>query len=237
MHPLQRDLRALKDPKRAATSQRFFKTGKGEYGEGDQFLGLTVPQVRATLKVHQVSLGLADVDTLLASPWHEERLAGAIALAEMAKRQQQPLGELGSFYVAHIERINNWDLIDVSADKVIGPYLQECLTHEQRVVFINDCLRSPHLWTVRMVVIVSFHQIRQGNEKLTFYVCERLLDHPHDLIHKACGWMLREVGKRCGEDVLRDFLDRCAGQMPRTMLRYAIERFDVQTRQFYLTRR
>lgn len=235
IHHLLEDITRLANPARAAISQRFFKTGPGHYGEGDIFLGLTMPQVRAVVKKYASDLTLDDVDTLLDDKHHEIRMAGVLALVHFARKKTYPQSEVAGFYMDHVAGINNWDLIDVSSEHVIGPYLQHGLSHEERVKFIDTCIASPNIWINRIIVLASFHQIKQGNEKLTFYIAERMLDHPHDLLHKPLGWMLREVGKRCSMAELRGFLDQYALRMPRTMLRYAIEKMDDRERKKYLT--
>lgn len=177
---------------------------------------------------------LDDVDMLLADKHHEVRLAGVLILVYFAQKKAYPMKELARFYMQHVSGINNWDLIDTSSEHIIGPYIQHCLTHEERVDFITHCIASSNLWINRIIVLASFHQIKQGNGKLTIYIAERMLSHRHDLIHKAVGWMLREVGKRCSMNELRGFLDQYAPKMPRTMLRYAIEKMDETERKRYL---
>lgn len=144
--------------------------------------------------------------------------------------------QLAEFYMNHREYINNWDLVDTSAEHIIGPYIEQCLTHEERMKFIDDCIASPHLWTNRIIILASFYQIKKWDEKPTFSIVPRFLNHPHDLMHKACGWMLREVGKRIDENKLCKFLDEYATRMPRTMLRYAIERLDEEKKMSYMKR-
>jgi 3-methyladenine DNA glycosylase AlkD len=176
---------------------------------------------------------LDDVDILLKNPYHEVRLAGVLTLVYFAQKKIYPLKELGEFYMRHTLGINNWDLVDTSSEHIIGSYIQ-CLPHTERVNFINDCIASSNLWVNRIIILASFYQIKQGNEKLIVYVAERMLTHKHDLIHKAIGWMLREVGKRCSLDILRGFLDTHKGSMPRTMLRYAIEKMPPDERRHYM---
>lgn len=227
---------SLKNPEKIKIYQGFFKTGKGEYGEGDIFLGLTMPQTRALVKKYAPQLTLDDINTLLADKHHEIRMAGVLSLVYHA-RDITRLPEIVEYYLTARPGVNNWDLVDVSAPDIIGAYLQKCLTHEERVAFIDDFLHSKNLWVNRMIIIASFHQIKQGNAKLTIYIAERMLTHKHDLIHKAIGWMLREVGKRCSMDELRGFLDQYAPKMPRTMLRYAIEKMNETERKHYLNKK
>ena len=224
----------MRNPEKIKIYQGFFKTSKGEYGEGDVFLGLTVPQTRGLVKKYAPTMTLDDVDILLADKHHEVRLAGVLILVYFAQQKIYPLKELARFYMQHVPGINNWDLIDTSSEHIIGPYIQHELTHEERVDFITQCMASSNLWINRIIVLASFHQIKQGNAKLTIYIAERMLSHKHDLIHKAIGWMLREVGKRCSLEELRGFLDQYAREMPRTMLRYAIEKMSPEERQKYM---
>lgn len=235
MLKLIHEILSLKNPEKAQISQRFFKTGKGEYGEGDVFLGLTVPQTRGLVKKYAPDMTLDDVDVLLADKHHEIRLAGVLILVYFAQKKKYPLSELARFYMQHVSGINNWDLIDTSSEHIIGPYIQHELTHEERVDFITQCIASSNLWINRIIILASFHQIKQGNAKLTIYIAERMLSHKHNLIHKAVGWMLREVGKRCSMEELRGFLDQYASKMPRTMLRYAIEKMNEMERKKYLS--
>lgn len=230
---LQKDLHSLDTPERAKGSTRFFKTGAGQYGEGDVFIGVTVPETRALVKKYAPRLTISDVEQLLSSKFHEERLVAVLTLVYFVQNKTYPLPQLGQFYLDHVDRINNWDLIDSSSEYVIGPYL-ETLDHPTRQKLIDDCINSENLWLNRIIILASFHQLKKGNEKLTFYIAEKYLNHKHDLIHKATGWLLREVGKRIDEKLLTSFLDQHASQMPRTMLRYAIERLPVDERQFYL---
>lgn len=232
---LIKDMLSLGNKIQSINSQRFFKTGKGEYGEGDVFLGLTVPQTRGLVKKYAPQMALDDVDLLLADKHHEIRLAGVLILVYFAQKKKYPLKELARFYMQHVSGINNWDLIDTSSEHIIGPYIQHELSHEERVDFITQCIASSNLWINRIIVLASFYQIKQGNAKLTIYIAERMLTHKHDLIHKAIGWMLREVGKRCSMEELRGFLDQYAPKMPRTMLRYAIEKMNETERKKYLS--
>ena len=181
-------------------------------------------------------MDLEKVEILLRSEYHEERLAGVHTLVEFAKKKQYNIQELGEFYMSHANRINNWDLVDTSAPDIIWPYIEQSLAHEERMKFIDDCIASPHLWTNRIIILASFYQIKKWDEKLIFSIIPRFLDHPHDLMHKACGWMLREVGKRVSENKLCEFLDEYVTRMPRTMLRYAIERLDTEKKVSYMKR-
>lgn len=224
-----RALRQLTDPAKAAFFPRFFKTGKGEYGEGDRFLGITVPQVRAVAKMY-AELPLSDVAQLLQSPYHEARLLALLILVrqyESAEHERTKKG-IVDFYLRHKDRVNNWDLVDVSAYKILGEFL---LTRDRSVLL--RLAKSFDLWSQRIAIVATFSFIREGQFDDTLKLAEIFLTHTHDLMHKATGWMLREVGKR-DLIVLRTFLDQYAARMPRTMLRYAIEKMTVSERKKYL---
>lgn len=218
----------LADPRQAAILQRFFKTGPGEYGQGDQFLGIKVPPVRAVAKMHR-SLPLAQVQCLLRSPVHEKRLAALVILVlQFAKADAGRRQRIYDLYLRNTRWINNWDLVDVSAEHIVGGYLFD----KDRDVLLK-LARSPLLWERRIAMVATFYFIRRCDFAYTLRLARMLLKDEHDLIHKAAGWMLREVGKR---DVapLRRFLDTHAGRMPRTMLRYAIERLPEAERRHYM---
>ena len=231
---LRQLLRSQSDPQRAVHSLRFFKTGPGEYGEGDRFLGLTVPQVRSFL-VKTDGLSEDDVLTLLRSEWHEERLLALLVwVRRFGKAKKQPLvrAQIVKAYLANTRWINNWDLVDTSAPHILGTWL---LTQPDRITLLDELSRSRSLWEQRIAVLATQAYIRAGEFAETQHLCERFLSHPHDLMHKACGWMLREIGNR-DEHTLRSFLDRHAPRMPRTMLRYAIEKLPERDRQHYMAR-
>ncbi|MBV8881576.1 MAG: DNA alkylation repair protein [Planctomycetaceae bacterium] len=219
---IRKALNALADPKRAALLQGFFKTGPGEYGEGDVFAGLTVPQVRGLARRFR-DAGLDVVPDLLASPLHEERL---LALLLLVDRYKTDPDRVFALYVRSIPRINNWDLVDASAHQIVG-------AHDVGRAQLLRWAASTHVWTRRIAIVSTFHSIRAGRFEDTLAVAAALLGDPHDLLHKATGWMLREVGKR---DVaaLEGFLRRHHRRMPRTMLRYAIERFPDARRKAWL---
>ncbi|MBI3857460.1 MAG: DNA alkylation repair protein [Planctomycetes bacterium] len=226
---IRKALRSRADPPRAALLQRFFKTGAGEYGEGDRFLGLTVPQVRSLLRrFHPADFG--HLPQLLRSPWHEERLLGLLLLVERYRKgSAAERGAAFRLYVRSFPRINNWDLVDASAEHVVGP-------HGVGRAQLLAWAASRNLWVRRIAIVSTFHSIRRKRFGDTLAVARRLLRDGEDLIHKATGWMLREVGKR---DVaaLESFLRRHHGVMPRTMLRYAIERFPEPRRKAWLAGR
>lgn len=225
--------RALGSPDRAAGSARFFKTGPGEYGEGDLFLGITVPQVRALLPQTD---GLAEPEVLelLHSNWHEERLLALLILVrrfEKARKDEAAREKIVSLYLANTAWINNWDLVDTSAPLIPGVWL---LKRDRAI--LSTLAQSKSLWEQRIAVMATLAFIRKGDFADTLDLCVHFLSHPHDLMHKACGWMLREAGKR-DIQVLHTFLDAHASRMPRTMLRYAIEKLPKPERRSYLARR
>ena len=227
LQELIRELNLGGDSGRTSVYQRFFKTGKGEYGEGDIFIGLTVPFQRALAKKY-VNLGLEDVEKLLKSEIHEFRLTGFLIL--VYKFEKGKRNKIYDFYLENIDGANNWDLIDYTADKIIGRYL---LDKERSILY--EFARSGNIWKKRIAIISTFELIRQGQFNDTLKIAEILLKDKHDLIHKAVGWMLREVGKRDLETEER-FLRKYHKVMPRTMLRYAIEKFDEEKRKGWLNK-
>ena len=227
------EIRALAAPAKAASSQRFFKTGPGEYGEGDQFLGLTVPDIRS-LVPQSDALSEADVLTLLRSEWHEERLLALLILGRrFARTKKDPHAQtqILMHYLANTKWVNNWDLVDSSAPYILGAWLLE----KQDRSVLRELATSKSLWEQRIAIIATQTFIRAGEFSDTLALCEHFLTHPHDLMHKACGWMLREVGKR-NEATMRAFLDKHAARMPRTMLRYAIEKLPERDRKHYMAK-
>ena len=225
---MQKELRALASPETAAILQGFFKTGKGQYGEGDVFLGIKVPVLRALAK-QQRDAGLDTVAQLLASKYHEERVLALLLLMQFYQRADDA-GRQAAFdlYLGSTARINNWDLVDISAPHIVGRHL-ECRTRK----VLQQMARSASLWERRIAIIATFHFIRLNDFDDTLRIAKLLLHDEHDLMHKAVGWMLREVGKRnlAAEEA---FLKMHYRTMPRTMLRYAIERFPEQKRNNYL---
>ena len=227
---LRRKLRQTATPEQAAIARRFFKTGPGEYGEGDLFLGLKVPQLRAELP-HTDALSEADVLHLLHSEWHEERLLALLVLGRRfshAKKDTTSQQHIVSLYLANTKWINNWDLVDSSAPHILGAWL---LRRDRTV--LDTLAASTSLWEQRIAILATQDFIRAGDFADTLRLSALFLSHPHDLMHKACGWMLREVGKRDLKPLL-SFLDQHAARMPRTMLRYAIEKLSPKARQSYL---
>jgi len=227
---LRQKIRQDATPEQAAIARRFFKTGPGEYGEGDCFLGLKVPQIRAELP-HTDELGEADVLDLLHSKWHEERFLALLVLGRRfsrAKKDTATQQRIISLYLANTKWINNWDLVDSSAPHILGAWL---LRRDRSV--LDTLAASTRLWEQRIAILATQAFIRAGDFADTLRLSTLFLSHPHDLMHKACGWMLREVGKRDVKTLLI-FLDSNAAQMPRTMLRYALEKLSEKTRKAYL---
>lgn len=226
---LRQDLKKSANPQKAKLLQGFFKTGKGEYGEGDVFLGITVPECRKIAIKYKV-LSLADVHTLLKSKIHEERL---IALLILVHNFEKGLNqkEIYDFYLSNTKYINNWDLVDLSAPRIVGRFLFE---HSGSKQVLYKLAKSKNLWEKRISIISTLFFIVKGEINETFNIAEILMNDNHDLIHKAVGWMLREAGKRCSEEKEKDFIAKYYKQMPRTMLRYAIERFPKEEREKYL---
>lgn len=225
---LIKDLQKLADPKKAKLLQGFFKTGKGEYGEGDIFLGITVPISRKIAQKHS-DLSMKEISKLIKSKIHEERL---IALLILVHNYQSNPKKVFDFYVKNTKYINNWDLVDLSAGYIVGGYLK----NQDRDILIT-LAKSKNLWERRIAIISTFYFIRfQKDYKWTFKIAEILLLDKHDLIHKAVGWMLREVGKNISQEKEEIFLKKHYKKMPRTMLRYAIERFDPKLRAHYMVK-
>jgi len=208
---------------------RFFKMGKGAYGEGDVFLGIKMPQARALAQRYADKLPFSDITELLQSPYHEERLIALLLLVHLFKTgnlvQQK---KIFTFYLTHTASINNWDLVDLSAHKIVGRYLEK---NPRKILY--TLARSHNLWERRIAIIATAHFISQNDFAETLAIAHLLLTDTHDLIHKAVGWMLREVGKK-SIHTEETFLKKYYMQMPRTMLRYAIEKFPEEKRQRYL---
>lgn len=250
------------DEKQRKLLMRFFKTGKGEYGEGDEFLGIKVPQTRGIVRELKLAVSKEEIRKLLYSKWHEVRLCGFLLLVEemkanlpkksdLKKRKDSPKDsvsmtedfpseikcrnevniseikaerrrEIAEFYLAHAHQANNWDLVDLSCEYILGPYIRLSDTSDYTLLY--KLAESDNLWEQRIAIVTTIDFIRNGIFDPTLQLIEQLMNHPHDLIHKAMGWMLREIGKR-DKDVLTEFLEKHFGHLPRTTLRYAIERF------------
>jgi 3-methyladenine DNA glycosylase AlkD len=222
-------LRELSDEHRAQQMSRYFKTAYGEYGEGDRFFGVPVPVQRALVKPLAESASIEDIEQLFESSYHESRFCALLLLMHLYKRgNDQQREAYVRWYLDHLERVNNWDLVDCSCPSILGAFLED----RDRGLLCRLAQRD-HLWTQRVAIITTLHFIRQQEYDDTFVIADLLLDHRHDLIHKAVGWMLREVGKRDTER-LREFMEPRYRSMPRTMLRYAVERLPEQLRRGYL---
>lgn len=229
LNQLRKELRLKANPKKAKILQGFFKTGKGEYGEGDVFIGLVVPETRKIAKKYQ-TLNLLDIKKLLSSKIHEERLLALFVLTEQfGKAGEKERRKIFQFYLSQTKNINNWDLVDLSADKIVGAHLEG---KSKNILY--QLAKSKNLWERRIAALATFHFIKRGQSKEILKIAEILLKDKEDLIHKAVGWMLREVGKRCGEKIEEEFLKKHCRKMPRTMLRYAIEKFPENKRKKYL---
>lgn len=231
------EISAFADPAQASILQRFFKTGPGEYGEGDRFLGVRVPQVRAIIKkLHKLGT-LSDVELLTKSTYHEERLAGFLLLVELynaakKRKDEKAVAEIVGYYHSIMERGNNWDLVDLVAPKIIGDRLLD--NGQDAEAILTQLAASDNLWKQRVSIVATLPLIKEGMFDITFDLVIYLIPHPHDLIHKASGWMLREIGKK-DERMLLAFLDHYCTKLPRTALRYAIEKLEERKRQQYLT--
>lgn len=228
---LQAKVRKFQTKDRVATLQRFFKTGKGEYGENDKFLGVYNPQLRGIVKETEVEVPLHELEKLLASPYNEERALSLMFLADYFKRakgNEQRQREIFDFYCSQTHRINNWNLVDISCYFIVGEHLFQ----KPRDLLLLWC-KSESLWERRIAVVSTMAFIRQGDFSTTLELARQLLDDPEELIHKAVGWMLREIGKR-DVDVLHKFLLEHAFRMPRVMLRYSIEKLKPSERTKYL---
>jgi len=221
-------LREAADPVHAAVLRRFFKTAPGDYGAGDRFLGVRVPALRKLVRDFK-DLALSDVDALLQSPWYEERALALLILVHQYPRADAARREsIYRLYLRRTARINNWDLVDCSAEHIVGAHL-----HDGNREALGRLARSQSVWERRIAIMSTFHDVKRGEFAETLRIARLLLDDSHDLIHKAVGWMLREVGKR-DRRAKEAFLRTHAAQMPRTMLRYAIERFPQGLRRRYL---
>ena len=245
-------MESLRNEKQRGELMRFFKTGPGEYGEGDEFLGLKVPQTREVvglaLNIEHGPLNISEVPALLMSRWHEVRLCGLLILvAKFEKLATKRLennedtirarDEILTLYLQYAEQANNWDLVDLSVHKILGHWLllpSNLGDRDYKIKVLDELATSPCLWKQRMSIVCSWKTSQQGDPSWCLRYAEIHLHHPHDLMHKAVGWMLREMGKRCSMDLLRDFLRQHAHEMPRTMLRYAIEKMSEPERKEWM---
>ena len=227
----------------------FFKTGPGEYGFGDEFLGLKVPQTREVVRAAGTDFPLSEVPALLMNRWHEVRLCGFLILVakfeKLATKRQETNAEaikqrdeIVTMYLQYAEQANNWDLVDLSAPKILGHWLllpSNLGDKEYKIKVLDELAASPCLWKQRMSIVCSWKTSQIGDPSWCLRYAETHLHHPHDLMHKAVGWMLREMGKRVSMDLLREFLCQHAHEMPRTMLRYAIEKMPERERQKWMS--
>lgn len=228
---LKKEMRALGSKKKAATNAWFFKTGKGEYGEGDTFIGITMPEQRKVAKKYE-DLPLKDVEKLLHSKEHEFRLTALVILVNKFKKGDEKLRkQIFDLYLKNTKWVNNWDLVDSSAHYIVGWYLYEY--KKGNIALLKKLAKSKVLWERRIAVLATFWFIKEDDYKPALQIAEMTVHDEHDLMHKAVGWMLREIGKRSlkPEEL---FLEKHAATMPRTALRYAIERFPKEKRTYYM---
>lgn len=235
MNELISELQAIATPERAKASAWFFKTGKGQYGEGDIFIGISTPNLRAICKKYS-SLPLEDLQILLNDPIHEYRMAALMILVNQMKKAKGDIQKrIYDFYLKNTKQINNWDLVDASARDIVGYYLFD---KDRQILY--DMARTDHLWTQRIAIIASWYFINKNQYEDTFRIAEILLSHKHDLIHKAVGWMLREIWKReeaggIEAKQVEQFLERNISQIPRTALRYSLEKMTEERRKYFMT--
>lgn len=228
---LKNELRSYINPEKAAFYPSFFKSKPGQYAEGDRFLGVTVPHQRKVANKYK-SLPLSDIEKLLESSWHEERLTALLILVlQMRSGPAEEQTERYRFYLAHMDRVNNWDLVDTSARDIVGLYIYH---NPSEIDMFEHLARSDVLWERRIAMVGTYYFLIKGDPSVTLRLAEILMHDPEDLMHKAVGWMLREMGKRCDQHLLTEFLDAHAHEMPRTMLRYSIEHLSKSNRQQYL---
>ena len=223
---LKQELHSMENPEKAKILQGLFKTKKGQYGEGDIFLGITVPEVRKTAKKYK-EIELKELKQLLKSKIHEERLV-ALEILTLKYESSDNKKQFYDFFMENIEFVNNWDLVDLTAPSIIGDYL---LDKSRNILY--SLAVSDNLWERRISIVSTYTFIKNNEFQDTLKISEILLKDKHDLIHKAVGWMLRELGKR-NQNLLESFLKKHSKSMPRTMLRYAIEKFDEEKRKFYM---
>lgn len=241
-------MESLRNEEQRKVLMGFFKTAPGEYGYGDEFLGLKVPQTRKVVKSLWQGFPLSEIPELLLNRWHEVRLCGFLILvAKFEKLATKRLendsdaikgrDEIVSMYLQYAEQANNWDLVDLSVHKILGHWLllpSDLGDKNYKIKVLDELAASPCLWKQRMSIVCTWKTSQQGDPSWCLRYAEIHLHHPHDLMNKAVGWMLREMGKRVSMDILRDFLRQHAHEMPRTMLRYAIERMSEQERKEWM---
>ena len=231
LNKIREELKSRANKQKAKILSGFFKTGKGQYGYGDKFLGVTVPESRIVAK-QNLNLNLNEIKKLLYSEFHEERLVALLILVEKYRKEPKvEKSKIVKFYLANASKVNNWDLVDLTAHQILGDYI---LNHEPKLIkILYKLVRSGNLWERRIAIVSTFAFIRANKFKETFKIAELLMHDKHDLIHKAVGWMLREAGKR-NQQELEKFLNKYYRKMPRTMLRYAIERLSDEKKKFYM---
>ncbi len=222
------ELLNLKNDEQAKHLMHFFKTGKGQYGEGDKFLGIRVPQTRCIVKKYRNNTTFPQLQEMLNSEYHEIRLCALLIMVLLYEKNNDE--NIIRLYIKNVKNINNWDLVDLTAHKIIGSHYIK--THDRSI--IDNLANSGHLWSERIAVVSQWSIVKTGEFGLLLELCEKFLTHKHDLMHKATGWMLREAGKK-DLKVLLGFLDKHAKTMPRTMLRYSIEKLTPQQRKFYMS--
>lgn len=219
INKIKNELKSFSNTQKAQILQRFFKTGKGDYGEGDKFIGVAAPNIRKVVKLCWKEISLSDCTALLRSPIHEERFCALLIMVAKFQKEEKLQKEIYNLYLTNTKYVNNWDLVDMTAPHIVGQYLFD----KERSVLYKLAI-SKSLWERRISVLSTFYFISKQEYKDSLKIAKILLYDQEDLIHKAVGWMLREVGKRCSQKILEDFLIECYKEMPRTMLRYAIER-------------
>ena len=223
-------LQMLSIPEKAAFFPRFFKTGKGEYGEGDEFIGVTVPDQRKISSAYYEKISLSNLEKILSSKIHEHRHCSVLMLvAKFEKANDEEKKEIITFYLKNLKHINNWDLVDSSCYKILGSFCY----HSEDDVILKNLANADDLWQKRMAIVSTLYYIKKGKFSLTKHLVQKNLEYPHDLMHKANGWMLREMGKK-NEQILLEFLENNYEKMPRTTLRYAIEKLDTEVRKAIL---
>ena len=226
---LQLKTKKLANPAKAKILSGFFKIGVGQYGAGDKFLGIVMPVTRQLAKEFK-DLSMSDLQMLIKSEYHEERmLALLILVLQYEKGEAKKQSRIYNFYLKNTRYINNWDLVDLTADHIIGAYLEK-----KDKSILTKLAKSNSLWERRITMLACFHYIKHGKSEEAFKIINLLLHDEHDLIQKAVGWMLREVGKRCSVNVLEEFLEKHAATMPRTALRYAIEHMSDEKRKYFM---
>ena len=239
-------MESLRNDEQREVLMRFFKTAEGEYGHGDEFLGLKVPQTREVAKLTAKDFPIDEIPELLLSRWHEVRLCGLLILVDKFKRLATKKLESAdeairgrdailTIYIKYANQANNWDLVDLSAPYILGHWLMLPTHINDKQQVLDELAQSDNLWRQRMSIVCTWMTSKMGDPSWCLRYAEMHLHHPHDLMHKAVGWMLREMGKRVSMDLLRDFLRQHAHDMPRTTLRYAIEKMSEEERKQWMT--